>query len=196
MPWFLLLFIVMPIVEIAVLLRVGDALGWLPTLAIVIITAVLGTSMLRQQGMATLARARQRMGAGQMPAQQLLEGVLLLIGGVLLLTPGFVTDAFGFACLIPVTRRWLAAQLASRAKIFGSGVIIGGGGVPGAGEKIDDRGSFDEASDGSAGPFGAVSGQKGSSGHRRNEGPAADRTPRSSGENDGNIIEGDYHRTD
>ncbi|MEE9319748.1 MAG: FxsA family protein [Granulosicoccus sp.] len=196
MPWFLLLFIVMPIVEIAVLLRVGDALGWLPTLAIVIITAVLGTSMLRQQGIATLARARKRMGAGEMPAQQLLEGVLLLIGGVLLLTPGFVTDAFGFACLIPVSRRWLAAHLASRAKIFGSSTIIGGGRMPGVGRKSDGHGSFGEASDGSAGPFGAVTGEEPRYDNERRKGPAAAAKPPSSGQNRGNIIEGDYHRTD
>ncbi len=125
MPYALLLFIAMPIIEIAVLLRVGDALGWLPTLAIVVLTAVLGTAMLRQQGLATLNKARQRMAAGEMPAQQLLEGMLLLVGGVLLLTPGFVTDAFGFACLFPWSRRWLAARLAARSTI-GLDATLGG----------------------------------------------------------------------
>lgn len=115
MPYALLLFIVMPIVEIALLLRVGDAFGWIPTLLIVIATAIVGSAMLRQQGLATLNKARQRMDSGEMPAQQLLEGILIMIGGVLLLTPGFVTDAFGFVCLIPPTRQWLAAKLSSRA---------------------------------------------------------------------------------
>jgi UPF0716 protein FxsA len=188
MPWFLLLFIVMPIVEIAILLRVGDALGWLPTLAIVVITAVLGTSMLRQQGMATLARARERMGAGQMPAQQLLEGVLLLIGGVLLLTPGFVTDAFGFACLIPLSRRWLAAQLVARSKMFAGGVIVGGGRMPGADNS--------DAGGGPTGPFGTVSGQKGHFDGAHEKGSTSAGAAQSSERNDGNIIEGDYHRTD
>ena len=108
MPFALILFIAMPIIEIAVLLRVGDSLGWLLTLGIVVFTAVLGTAMLRQQGLATLNKARQRMSSGEMPAEQLLEGLLLMVGGVLLLTPGFVTDAFGFACLVPWTRQWLA----------------------------------------------------------------------------------------
>lgn len=115
MPYALLLFIAMPIVEIALLLRVGSALGWITTLLIVIATAFLGTAMLRQQGLATLAKARARLDSGQMPAEQMLEGMLIMIGGVLLLTPGFVTDAFGFACLIPFSRRWLASKVASRA---------------------------------------------------------------------------------
>ncbi|MFK7862326.1 MAG: FxsA family protein [Granulosicoccus sp.] len=115
MPYALFLFIAMPIVEIALLLRVGDAVGWLPTLLIVVVTAIVGSGMLRQQGLATLNKARQRMDAGEMPAQQLFEGILIMMGGVLLLTPGFVTDTFGFACLIPVTRRWIAAKLSARA---------------------------------------------------------------------------------
>lgn len=130
MPYALLLFVAMPIIEIAVLLRVGSALGWLPTLAIVVLTAILGTALLRQQGMATLNTARQRLHAGEMPAQQMLEGVVLLVGGVLLLTPGFVTDAFGFICLFPVTRHWLAGRIAARSSVgfvgMGSGMGAGG----------------------------------------------------------------------
>ena len=117
MPYVFLLFILMPIIEIAVLIQIGGALGLLPTLAIIVATAILGTIMLRQQGLATLAKARGRMSSGQLPAEQLMEGVLLLIGGVLLLTPGFVTDAFGFFCLVPFTRQWLARQLASRSTV-------------------------------------------------------------------------------
>jgi UPF0716 protein FxsA len=139
MPYVLLLFVIMPIVEIALLLKVGDAIGWLLTLGIVILTAILGTTMLRQQGIATLAAARARLDAGEVPAWQLLEGVLLLIGGVLLLTPGFVTDAFGFICLLPPTRRWLAQRIAARSLIsvgsfggLGRGSADGGvGGRPG-----------------------------------------------------------------
>ena len=134
MPFALILFIAMPIIEIAVLLRVGDSLGWLLTLGIVVFTAVLGTAMLRQQGLATLNKARHRMSSGEMPAEQLLEGILLMIGGVLLLTPGFVTDAFGFACLVPWTRQWLARRIAARS-VVGFGGINGmaGGGAQGPG---------------------------------------------------------------
>ena len=129
MPYVLLLFIAMPIVEIALLLRVGEAFGWLPTLLIVIVTAVIGSAMLRQQGLATLNTARQRMDSGELPAQQLLEGVLIMIGGVLLLTPGLVTDACGFVCLIPFTRQWLAARISARAivGIGGAGATVDGG---------------------------------------------------------------------
>ncbi len=115
MPYFLILFIAMPIVEIALLLRVGEAFGWAPTLLIVIATAVIGSAMLRQQGLATINKARQRLDSGEVPAQQLLEGMLIMIGGVLLLTPGFVTDTFGFLCLVPPTRQWLASKLSARA---------------------------------------------------------------------------------
>ncbi|MFT4725533.1 MAG: UPF0716 protein FxsA [Granulosicoccus sp.] len=124
MPFALILFIAMPIIEIAVLLRVGDSLGWLLTLGIVVFTAVLGAAMLRQQGLATLNKARQRMSSGEMPAEQLLEGMLLVIGGVLLLTPGFVTDAFGFACLVPWTRQWLAGRITARS-VMGFGGMAG-----------------------------------------------------------------------
>ncbi len=162
MPFLLIIFIAMPIVEIAVILRVGSALGWLPTLGIVILTAVLGTIMLRQQGLATLNKARSRLGSGEMPAQQLLEGVLLMVGGVLLLTPGFVTDAFGFACLIPWSRQWLAGKIAARAIIGGvgfggvagdagaqgpqnrgsAGIEVGSGSTDGAGQSSNPSGSF------------------------------------------------------
>lgn len=152
MPYALLLFVAMPIIEIAVMLRVGDAIGWLPTLAIVILTAIIGTNMLRQQGLATLNTARQRLDAGEMPAQQMLEGMLLLLGGVLLLTPGFVTDAFGFVCLVPATRQWLANRIASRSVVsvsgvtgFGRGAARGPGHVPGHGSTTVGSGATDGA---------------------------------------------------
>jgi len=129
MHYLLLLFIVMPILEIGVLIRVGGWLGLWPTLLIVVLTAVLGTWMLRQQSSATMMQAQSRLQAGELPAQQIFEGLLLLVGGILLLTPGFVTDAFGFTCLIPWSRRWLATQLANRTKngaIFMSGSTLGG----------------------------------------------------------------------
>lgn len=116
-PYILILFILMPIIEIGVLIQVGSSIGLFATLAIVVLTAVLGTAMLRQQGMKTMTNARARLQTGQMPAVEMLEGVLLLIGGVLLLTPGFVTDAFGFACLIPSTRRWMARSIISSGKM-------------------------------------------------------------------------------
>lgn len=124
MPYLLVLLITMPIIEIAILLRVGEAAGWISTLLFVIATALLGSALLRQQGLATLNRARQRMDSGEMPAQQLVEGLFIMIGGVLLLTPGFVTDAFGFLCVIPLSRQWLARKLSVRGiAIFSQGTV-------------------------------------------------------------------------
>lgn len=125
--YILILFILMPIVEIGVLIQVGSAIGLLATLAIVVLTAVIGTAMLRQQGMKTLTNARSGLQSGQMPAVEMMEGVLLLIGGVLLLTPGFVTDAFGFACLLPFSRHWMAKSIlsSSRVQVMGSAGMAG-----------------------------------------------------------------------
>ncbi len=133
LPYLFLLFILIPIIEIAVLIQVGSSIGLLPTLLIIIATAILGTFLLRQQGLATLTRAQQRMASGQLPAEQMMEGIMLLIGGVLLLTPGFVTDIFGFCCLIPVTRQWMARRLASRSVIGVWGGVGSSGGAPSAG---------------------------------------------------------------
>jgi len=131
MPYLFILFIAMPIAEIAVLIKVGGAIGGLTTIGIVILTAVIGTAMLRQQGIATLNKAQMRMQNGEMPAQQMMEGLLLLIGGVLLLTPGFITAFFGFCMLIPVSRRFLAAKLSAGA-LSNMNIFVGGSQVSGA----------------------------------------------------------------
>ncbi len=109
MRFLLLFFIVVPIAEMWILIEVGQSLGALPTILLVMLTAAIGIALLRRQGVATLTRAQQRMEAGQLPAQEMVEGIALAVGGALLLTPGFVTDALGFACLIPASRRKLAA---------------------------------------------------------------------------------------
>lgn len=116
-PAIFVLFIAVPIIEIAILIKVGGVLGFLPTIGIVILTAVLGTAMLRAQSMSTLATVQSKLNSGELPALQLMEGVALLIGGVLLLTPGFVTDAVGFVCLIPMTRRWIIARILARSNL-------------------------------------------------------------------------------
>ncbi|QKT03236.1 FxsA family protein [Ectothiorhodospiraceae bacterium 2226] len=102
-----LLFLIVPLVEIYVLIQVGGIIGAWPTVFLVVFTALLGAVMLRYQGIATFLRVRAALMRGEAPAQAMLEGVVLLVGGTLLLTPGFVTDAIGFLCLLPVTRRAL-----------------------------------------------------------------------------------------
>ncbi|HID80845.1 MAG TPA: FxsA family protein [Chromatiales bacterium] len=116
MPLLLLVFIIVPIFELYLLIKVGGIIGALPTVAIVIITAVIGTWLLRQQGLATLQRYQTNLGQGKLPAMELVEGLVLLFGGALLLTPGFFTDAIGFICLIPVTRQALIRRLMKYAK--------------------------------------------------------------------------------
>jgi UPF0716 protein FxsA len=107
-PVFLLLFLVVPLVEIYFLIVVGGWIGAFPTVLLVVGTAVAGAALARHQGLATLQRLQASLARGEAPAMELLEGVLLLIGALLLLTPGFFTDLVGFACLLPFTRRALA----------------------------------------------------------------------------------------
>ncbi|WP_077530707.1 FxsA family protein [Vreelandella utahensis] len=125
MPVFLIAFIIIPIIEMVILIEVGGLIGALPTVGLVLLTAVIGAAMLRQQGAATLLRANQRMASGELPAREMAEGLLLAVGGALLLTPGFVTDAVGFACLIPFTRRWLSGYVVNRM-VFSGGASMGG----------------------------------------------------------------------
>ncbi|MEC8523524.1 MAG: FxsA family protein, partial [Pseudomonadota bacterium] len=97
----LIIFILVPMAELAVLIKVGSAIGVLWTLALIFLTAIIGVHLLRQQGLATLMKANERMQQGALPAQELAEGFLLALAGALLLTPGFLTDAFGFSLLMP-----------------------------------------------------------------------------------------------
>lgn len=117
---FLLLFIVLPILELAVLIKVGGMIGVLNTVGLVFITAIIGAALLRQQGLSTLMKAQQRLNSGELPAQEVAEGLILAVGGALLLTPGFVTDAMGVLCLLPGTRHWLAAQALKKMVVVGS----------------------------------------------------------------------------
>ena len=101
----LLLFFTIPLLEIFVLLQVGSAIGVLPTIAMVVLTAVIGAGLIRAQGIATLGRVRQELERGELPAVGIIEAAMLLVAGALLLTPGFVTDAIGFLILVPPLRR-------------------------------------------------------------------------------------------
>ena len=107
-PVLLLLFLLVPVVEIYLLIKIGGVIGAFPTVVLVILTAVIGAALARYQGLATLQRLQATMARGEAPAIEMFEGVLLLVGALMLLTPGFMTDLLGFACLIPVTRRALA----------------------------------------------------------------------------------------
>ena len=110
----LLLFVVLPIVEMWLLIEVGSRIGALVTIGLVFLTAFVGVLLLRQQGLSTLARASQRMETGEIPAEEMVAGIFLAVGGALLLTPGFLTDAIGFACLLPGVRQLLIGRLLKR----------------------------------------------------------------------------------
>ncbi len=109
----LLLMIVVPIGEIAVFIEAGDQFGLWPTLGVVVLTAIIGTSFLRLQGLGVLRRVQESLARGEMPVSEMFDGLCLLVAGALLLTPGFITDGVGFALLITPFRRAIAAQIAA-----------------------------------------------------------------------------------
>lgn len=106
-----ILFVVIPIVEIAVLMQIGSLLGAWPTVAIVILTAWFGAKNVRQQGLSTMQSVQHKMHAGEMPSNEIITSFLLLVAGVLLITPGFITDAFGLLLLVPAVRNILLVNV-------------------------------------------------------------------------------------
>ena len=119
----LLLFIVVPVVEMWLLITVGQQIGAVPTIGLVLLTAFIGVSLLRYQGAAALLKARAKMSSGELPAREIADGLFFAIGGALLLTPGFVTDVIGFACLTPGIRTVIIGFFARNlsASRFGRG---------------------------------------------------------------------------
>lgn len=114
MRFFLLIFIAIPLVEIWLLIEVGSQIGAFATVALIVLTAVVGVFLIRLQGLTTLMRAQKRMAAGEMPAQEMAEGMVLALCGICLLIPGFATDALGFLGLVPPVRRYLIAPWLNR----------------------------------------------------------------------------------
>ncbi len=121
----LLLFILVPLLEIYLFIKIGGAIGAGLTVLAVVLTAVIGVGMLRVQGLSTLARFRGAAARSESPAFELLEGVILLLGGALLLTPGFFTDGLGFLCLLRASRMWMVHYITRRAVFSESGLVWG-----------------------------------------------------------------------
>lgn len=120
MPLFRLLFVLflaIPLIEIYLLIQVGSIIGAWPTVLLVVATALIGVSLLRLQGIATLLRVQAALAAGELPTMAMLEGAVLLVAGALLLTPGFFTDALGFAALVPPWRQALVRFILRRATV-------------------------------------------------------------------------------
>jgi len=103
-----LIVLIIPFAEIYLLLQVGGIIGAFPTILLVVFTAVLGAWLLKQQGFVTFQRFQESLARGEIPAYEMIEGSIILVGGALLLTPGFITDIIGFACLIPQSRKIIA----------------------------------------------------------------------------------------
>jgi UPF0716 protein FxsA len=110
----LALFIVVPLAELYVILKVGDAIGAVPTIALLAADSVLGWMLLRTQGRSVWARFNETMAAGRVPHRELIDGVLVVFGGAFLITPGFLTDIVGFLLLIPPTRALVRGLVARR----------------------------------------------------------------------------------
>ncbi|CAH6802470.1 Protein affecting phage T7 exclusion by the F plasmid [Vibrio chagasii] len=152
-PILLLLFIFVPIIEIGLFIQVGGFLGLWPTIALVLITAFVGASLVRSQGIQTLMSVQGRLQQGEMPAQQILEGVMLAVAGVLLLTPGFMTDALGMLVLLPAPRAMIAKKMMEKMVVknmsggFHAGGQAGFGQSP-FGDEPFNRDPFDQSKGG------------------------------------------------
>ena len=112
----LFLFVAIPAIELALLIEVGSRVGTLATLAIIVGTGALGAALARAQGLSVVATIRDEMNQGRMPTGPILNGVIILLAAVVLMTPGFLTDLFGFLCLIPATRRLITTAIRSRVE--------------------------------------------------------------------------------
>ena len=119
----LLLFTVVPALELYLLIQVGGAIGVLETIWLIVLTGVVGASLARREGMGVLTNIQAATAQGRAPTGELAEGGLILVGGLMLLTPGILTDLWGLLCILPWSRRWMAPRL---AKWLGSRVEMSG----------------------------------------------------------------------
>jgi UPF0716 protein FxsA len=141
-----LLFVIVPIIELVLLVQLGQVVGLLPTLLLVVATGVGGAMLARAEGLRVFFQFQRELASGRLPGQSILDGASVLVGGAFLLTPGVLTDLAGFSLIFPPTRRWLQRRVRSyldkqiedgaiRMMTFGRGQAggMGGFGGPGAG---------------------------------------------------------------
>lgn len=129
MPVLFILFIIIPIIEMYLLIQVGGVIGAGWTIFLVVLTAAIGAALVRSQGFGLIGKVQAQMAQGKLPAMELAEGLFILVAGALLLTPGFFTDALGFACLVPPLRRAIIKKLAQKGVVSASNVHIDVGSV-------------------------------------------------------------------
>ena len=153
--WLLILFIGVPLVELALLIQLGKVVGLLPTLALIVLTGALGAALARRQGLAVIAQVRSETAEGRIPAGPIVDGVIILLAAAVLMTPGVLTDAAGFLCLVPAFRNWLKVRLRrrfERAVKRGDGAVtVDFGGGPFASREVRDVTPESDGSEGSEG---------------------------------------------
>jgi UPF0716 protein FxsA len=135
--WLLALFVAVPIVEIALFIQVGGWLGLWPTLGIVVLTAVAGTTLVRTQGLGVLDQLRRSLAEGRDPMGTIAHGALILVAGVLLLTPGFFTDSVGLALMVPPVRSTLIRWGAARMTVVAAAELRGGTAAGGSSDTVE-----------------------------------------------------------
>ncbi|EIK98064.1 phage T7 F exclusion suppressor FxsA [Pseudomonas sp. M47T1] len=113
---FLLLFLLFPVLELFVFFQVSVAIGFFPALALIIAGSALGVLVVRVAGLATALNARQSLQRGELPAEQVFQGLMMAVGGGLLLLPGFISDVLGLLCLLPFTRKLIGNKLQAKAR--------------------------------------------------------------------------------
>lgn len=114
------LFVLMPIIEIAVLIQVGSVLGAFNTIALLVLTAIVGASLVRSQGIRTMQSAQLKMAQGQLPGREMVSGIMIFIAGVMFITPGFVTDLIALLMLIPAVQSVMGVWLLKRVQVHGT----------------------------------------------------------------------------
>jgi len=151
-----LVFLIVPIIEIGIFIVVGQLIGLWLTLAGVVITALLGSFIIRMQGLSLIREIQQLMAAGEMPARQIADGLILAIAGALLLTPGYFTDTIGFLLLVPSIRTLIYQAIKRRISVSGSFSTMSGGfsmGQDSMGQDMEDFDPFDQSPSGRQGTF-------------------------------------------
>ena len=132
------LFVAVPLLELFILIRLGTAIGLLPTLTLCVVTGVAGAWLARREGLRALWSFQARLAKGGLPGRSLMDGLCILVGGALLLTPGLLTDVFGFSLLLPPSRRWIQQRMQRRIergladgsiRVTNLGAHPGGGGA-------------------------------------------------------------------
>lgn len=139
-PVLVVLFLVMPVLEIYVIIQVGQVIGAAPTVALLVLESALGAWLVKREGRRAWNALRSAIGTGRLPSGELADAALVLVGGTLLLTPGFITDVFGFFLILPMTRPlarkglgWLVARGATSVVVRRTGYVPGRGGAGRAG---------------------------------------------------------------